>query len=178
MQSITDSQGTELKGQTCCNGSSVLDFTGICKDGASALVSKLGELLANLQVCYTNVRGFHWTITGHSFFTLHSKFEDQYNDLAEKIDEVAERILTLGGIPENNFSKYLQVSSIKEVTGVCCGKAAVTNILESYKVIIAIEKEIMELANSAKDEATLSLISDYLKAQEKTVWMFVAYLKG
>ncbi|MDR1897932.1 MAG: DNA starvation/stationary phase protection protein [Prevotellaceae bacterium] len=176
MQSSINSQ--ELQGQSCSKGSSVLDFTGICKDGAGSLVSKLGVLLANFQVFYTNLRGFHWKIAGNSFFTLHTKFEDQYDNLAGKIDEVAERILTLGGSPENNFSQYLQISDIKEVSDICCGKAAVTNILESYKVVIALEREILELAGSVKDEATASLISDYLKEQEKTVWMFTAYLKS
>jgi starvation-inducible DNA-binding protein len=154
----------------------VIDYTGIKKEGAAAIVSELGVLLADFQIFYANMRGFHWNIKGKSFFALHAKFEEQYDYLAEKVDEVAERILMLDGTPENNFSQYLTVSTIKEISGVSCEIEIVNVVLDSYKTIIAKERSIVNLANQYGDDATASLISDYIKEQEKTVWMLVAFL--
>jgi starvation-inducible DNA-binding protein len=153
-----------------------IDFTGIKKEGADAIVSELSNLLADFQIFYSNVRGFHWNIKGKSFFLLHGKFENQYDYLAEKVDEIAERILMLGGTPENSYSHYLKVSSIKEVSGVSCETEILNSFLDSYKTIIAKEKAIISLACEYNDESTVSLLSDYVKEQEKTIWMFVAFL--
>ena len=104
------------------------------------VVSALHQLLADFQVHYTNLRGFHWDIKGHGFFVLHGKFEDMYNDAAEKVDEIAERILMLGGTPENKFSEYLKVAKVKEISGITCGGEAVEHILE-LTVILSVKKE-------------------------------------
>ena len=84
-----------------------LEFIKLNESGANNVVASLQQLLADFQVYYTNLRGFHWNIKGHGFFVLHGKFEDMYNNAAEKVDELAERILMLGGEPENKFSEYL-----------------------------------------------------------------------
>ena len=73
-----------------------LDYLHLNENKVNSVVSALHQLLADFQVHYTNLRGFHWDIKGHGFFVLHSKFEDMYNDAAEKVDEIAERILMLG----------------------------------------------------------------------------------
>ena len=111
---------------------------------------------------------------GHGFFVLHSKYEELYNDAAEKVDEVAERILQLGSTPESRFSVYLQTSEIKEADVVSCSKEAVDLLLDYYKTLIARERRIIEVASDANDDTTVSLVSDFLKEQEKTVWMLVA----
>jgi starvation-inducible DNA-binding protein len=154
----------------------IIDFTGIKKDGAKAIVSELGKLLADFQVFYANMRGFHWNIKGKGFFALHAKFEEQYDYLADKVDEIAERILMLDGTPENNYSQYLKISSIKEVSGVSCETEIVNSILDSYKTIIAKERAIVSLANDYNDESTANLLGDYIQEQEKTVWMLIAFL--
>lgn len=105
---------------------------------------------------------------------MHSKYEELYNDAAEKVDEVAERILQLGATPESRFSNYLKVSEIKEAGTVSCAMEGLDLLLSTYKTIIAREREIIELATDAKDDTTVSLISDFLKDQEKTVWMLAA----
>lgn len=152
-----------------------LDYLSLDEKAAGKIVESLQQLLADFQVFYTNLRGFHWNIKGHSFFTLHSKFEEMYDDTAEKVDEIAERILMLGGIPVSKFSEYLKVAKVKEVDNVSCGEVAVKNILETYKTIIAEERKVLALAAEVADEATVSLMSDYLTEQEKLVWMLVAY---
>jgi starvation-inducible DNA-binding protein len=88
---------------------------------------------------------------------------------------LAERILMLGGEPENKFSEYLKVARVKEVSGVSCGDEALKNILDTYGHLIDEERKLLSLASGAGDEATVALMSDYLKEQEKLVWMLVAY---
>lgn len=141
------------------------------------LAEKLNLLLANYQIFYINARGFHWNIAGEKFFELHAKFEELYNDSLVKIDEIAERILTLGYTPLHSFSAYLENSTIKEVTNVSDGKKAIEQVLSGFKKLIEGERELLNLSGEAEDEGTNSLMSDYIRQQEKLVWMYSAYLK-
>ena len=152
-----------------------LNYIKLNESGVANVVSALHQLLADFQVYYTNLRGLHWNIKGHGFFVLHEKFESMYDDAAEKVDEIAERILMLGGVPKNKFSEYLKVAKIKEVSDVACGSDAVSNILETYGYLIGEERKIIELANEAGDDVTADLMTGYLKEQEKMVWMLVAF---
>ena len=152
-----------------------LDYIKLDSVAAAKVVDSLQQLLADYQVFYANLRGFHWNIKGHGFFVLHSKFEELYDNAAEKADELAERILMLGGVPKNKFSDYLKVSNVQEVEGVSCGDEALKNILETYSYFIAEERKLLAIASQAGDEATVALMSDYLKEQEKMVWKLCAY---
>ena len=98
-----------------------------------------------------------------------------YNDTASKIDEIAERILTLGGTPENKFSEYLKIAHIAEVSGVTRSSEAVEHVLETYKHFIAEERKLIEVANEANDAVTVDMLTGYLKEQEKMIWMLVAF---
>lgn len=153
-----------------------LNVIGLDKGGAEVLAAKLNTLLANYQVLYMNVRGFHWNVRGERFFELHVKFEETYNDLLLKIDEIAERILTLGQRPQHAYSNYLSGSEIKEATNVVDGRECVKELLEGYKVVIQHQRDILEAAGEIQDEGTASLMSDYISEQEKTAWMLTAYL--
>lgn len=154
-----------------------LNSIGLEKDKSAKLAEKLNELLANYSIFYQNTRGYHWNIKGEKFFELHVKFEELYNDLILKIDEVAERILTLGHTPEHSYSAYAKTSSIKISDKVTDGVEAVKNILDSFKTIIIMQREILELSGEADDEGTNALMSDYIREQEKLVWMYSAFLK-
>lgn len=154
------------------------DYLHINEAAANQVAEALAALLADFQVFYTNLRGFHWNIKGHAFFTLHAKFEELYNDAAEKVDEIAERILMLGNEPENRFSEYLKVARVREVSGVSCASAALDNVLETLSHLIKEERRIIALASELNDESTQAQISGYLQEQEKTVWMLVAWAKN
>jgi starvation-inducible DNA-binding protein len=93
-----------------------------------------------------------------------------------KIDEVAERILTLGHSPNHNYSHYARISKIAESKEVSDGIKSVTNILESFKIIITLQRELLILSAEAGDEGTNAQMSDYIRAQEKLVWMYSAFL--
>jgi starvation-inducible DNA-binding protein len=152
-----------------------LNYLNLNENKVANVVAALQNLLADFQVYYTNLRGFHWEIKGRGFFVLHEKFESMYDDAAAKIDEIAERILTLGGTPENKFSEYLKVTRVAEVSGVSSSREAVENILATYKHFIAEERKLIELAEEANDVVTADLLTGYLKEQEKMIWMLVAF---
>lgn len=154
-----------------------LNRIGLSPKKSEQLASKLNQLLADFQVFYINARGFHWNIAGEKFFELHLKFEEIYNDALLKIDEIAERILTLGHTPLHSFTSYTKNSAIKEATNVSDGKKAVELVLNGYKTLITLEREILELSGKANDEGTNALMSDYIREQEKLVWMYSAFLK-
>jgi starvation-inducible DNA-binding protein len=153
-----------------------LNVIGLDAKKCQKLADDLNDLLTNYQVFYMNVRGYHWNIKGEKFFELHLKFEELYTDALLKIDEIAERILTLGHTPVHSYTEYLKKSEIKEKTNVTDGKEALAQILENFKIILTKEREILSLSAEADDEGTNSLISDYVSQQEKLVWMYSAYL--
>jgi len=149
---------------------------GLDTTKAKQLADKLNELLANYSIFYQNTRGYHWNIRGDKFFELHVKFEELYNDLLLKIDEVAERILTLGHTPRHTYTDYKSSSSIRESKQVSDGIKAVAGILESFKILISIQRDLLSMSSEAGDEGTNALMSDYIRAQEKLVWMYSAFL--
>lgn len=153
-----------------------LNSIGIDTKKANSLAEKLNELLANYSIFYQNTRGYHWNIKGEKFFELHLKFEELYNDLLLKIDEIAERILTLENTPIHNYSEYKSLSKIKESKQVNDGKTAVSQILDSFQKIMVLQREILTHSADANDEGTNALMSDYIRMQEKLIWMYSAYL--
>ena len=150
---------------------------GLDSSKAKNLADKLNELLANYSIFYQNTRGYHWNIKGEKFFELHLKFEELYNDLLLKIDELAERILTLGHIPKHNYTDYRTTSKIKESSQVSDGIKAVEDILASFQTIIIFQRELLTISSDADDEGTNALMSDYVREQEKLVWMYSSFLK-
>ncbi len=157
---------------------SKLNAIGLDEAKAADLAGRLNTLLANYSIFYQNTRGYHWNIRGEKFFELHVKFEELYNDLLLKIDEIAERILTLGFSPAHNYSDYHTMASIKESREVADGMRAVENILNSFQTIISIQRELLKISEDANDEGTNALMSDYIRAQEKLVWMYSAFLNN
>ena len=154
-----------------------LDFLGLDNAKVQPVAQALNQLLADYQVFYANLRGFHWNVRGKGFFTLHEAYEKLYNTVAEQVDEVAERILQLGDRPENRYSEYLKVSNLKEDGFEREGRHALDRVLDTLKTLIAQERAIIELANEANDDVTVALMGDYLKGQEKLVWMLLSFLE-
>lgn len=153
-----------------------MNAIGINEQQSTKLIERLNELLADYMMFYQNSRGLHWNIRGEKFFELHLKFEELYTNLLLKVDEVAERILTLGGTPLHTFGDYGSASKIKPVRNVSNGQEAIQTILESFKTVILSQRKLLTLSAEAGDEGTNALMSDYIREQEKMVWMYSAYL--
>ncbi|MEM6800334.1 MAG: Dps family protein [Bacteroidota bacterium] len=152
------------------------NFIGLDEHKAQNLAESLNELLANYQVFYQNVRGYHWNIKGEKFFELHTKFEELYGNLQLKIDEIAERILTLGATPLHSFKAYTQLAKVKTVENVHDAKEAVRGILEAFHLLLFLQRALLKESEEAQDEGSNALMSDYIREQEKLVWMYAAYL--
>jgi starvation-inducible DNA-binding protein len=153
-----------------------MNSIGLDKKKTEKLADKLNNLLADYMMFYQNTRGLHWNIKGEKFFELHLKFEELYTNLLLKVDEVAERILTLGAIPLHTFDDYKDTAKIKSVKNVSDGKQGVQTILEAFEILIIRQRELLNLTADAEDEGTNALMSDYIREQEKLVWMYSSYL--
>ncbi len=149
---------------------------GLDPKKSEKLAIELNELLANLQLYYQNLRGLHWNIQGENFFELHVKFEELYNDSQEKIDMVAERILTLGHTPLHTFEDYLKLAKVPIGKNISSDRASLELIVNSLSILLEKERVILNLSDEAEDEGTNSMMSDFIAEQEKLVWMFSAWL--
>ncbi|MDY0089481.1 MAG: Dps family protein [Flavobacteriaceae bacterium] len=154
-----------------------MNILGLEIKKAEALSDELNILLANFQVYYQNLRGLHWNIRGKRFFDLHVKFEELYNDSQIKIDLIAERVLTLGGIPLHTFSDYVANNKLPVGKNISKDVDAINLVVNSLSNLLKIERVILNLSDEAEDEGTNSMMSDFIKEQEKTIWMMKAWLE-
>ncbi|MBJ7880855.1 Dps family protein [Gelidibacter salicanalis] len=153
-----------------------LNTIGLNAKKAKDLANDLNDLLANFQVYYQNLRGIHWNIKGKRFFDLHVKFEELYTDANLKVDEIAERILTLGETPLHTFEDYSKRAKVKVGKNVSQDEKTVELIVDSLSELLRIERMILDKSAETGDEGTNSMMSDFITEQEKTVWMMKAWL--
>ncbi len=139
-------------------------------------IDKLNRLLSTYQVHYQNLRSLHWNIKGENFFELHAKYEEQYTRTQVIIDDLAERILSLGETPLYSFEAYLAHSAIQSNPLIEQGKKGVEYIAEAQSKLLELERELLDLSASGDDEGTNSMMSDLIREKEKTSWMFKAWL--
>lgn len=143
---------------------------------SEVVIEQLNTVLANYHIFYMNVRGYHWNVKGSDFFTLHAKFEELYTELQLQIDAIAERILTVRGTPNHSYSDFVKVSAVKEDKNVTDGRACVQGLLTGLNMLIAKQREVIELAEKDEDQGTADLLTGYVQEQEKLVWMYGAFL--
>ncbi|WP_370479091.1 Dps family protein [Tamlana flava] len=153
-----------------------LNSIGLDTEKTKVLAKDLNHLLANFQIYYQNLRGIHWNIKGKRFFDLHVKFEELYTDANIKVDEIAERILTLGETPLHTFEDYSSRAQVPVGKNISQDERAVKLIVDSLTELLKIERIILEKSDDANDEGTNSMMSDFITEQEKTVWMMKAWL--
>jgi len=122
------------------------------------------------------LRNFHWNVSGHNFFDLHEQFEDMYNDAKVKVDEIAERILTLRFQPESNFTQYLDISNLSEVSSDIEDFEMVAALLRDHSKIISQMRITIDVADKNEDEGTIDLVGAYIRELEKTSWMLDAWI--
>lgn len=139
-------------------------------------VQELNVLLADYHLYYQKLRNFHWNIVGQSFFDLHEQFEEMYNDAKLKIDEIAERILTLRFQPRSNFTDYLKMSNLSEASSELEDSEMVKALLEDHGNIITQMRKVVDVADENDDEGTIDLVGAYIRELEKTSWMIDAWL--
>lgn len=153
-----------------------LNSIGLDISKSKSLSKDLNRLLANFQRYYQNLRGIHWNIKGKRFFDLHVKFEELYTDANLKVDEIAERILTLGGVPLHTFEDYISSSKVPVGKDITKDEDAIRLIVDSLSQLLIIERAILDASDEASDEGTNAMMSEFITQQEKTVWMMKAWL--
>ncbi|QAA81261.1 DNA starvation/stationary phase protection protein [Aequorivita sp. H23M31] len=152
-----------------------MGYLNLDKKKTAATAKQLNILLADYHLYYQKVRNFHWNVVGHNFFDLHIKFEEMYEDAKTKIDEIAERILTLRYQPTSNFSDYLKMSSIKEDSENTKDMEMVKKLLEDHGKLLKQMREVVDTAEKAEDEGTIDMIGGYIGHIEKISWMLDAW---
>ena len=144
----------------------------------SKTVEKLNLYLTNLNVLYRKVQNYHWNVTGTGFFAIHSKLEEYYDGINEQIDNVAERILAIGGRPLGTLKDYLEVTTIKEAKNEeLPGNVALTEVKKDFESMLSLVKEIKEAADEEGDFGSSALVDEYIDTYEKDIWMLNAFLK-
>ena len=149
---------------------------GLEKAELTPAIKALNALLSSYHLFYINVRGYHWNVKGEHFFFLHTKFDELYTELQLQIDEIAERILTLGGTALHAYSDFAERSGIKEDKGVFDGRACVLGVVKGLQTLIEEQRAVIEIAESASDQGTADIVTGYIQAQEKEIWMYNAFL--
>ena len=134
-------------------------------------VEKLNKVLSDLQVVYQNLRTMHWLVKGEQFFMLHKYYEELYNETAETVDEVAERILMLGGTPLHQFTDYLKNADVEPVVEVPKGKESLKLVAKNYNYLLSSYRELNAYAAEYGDEGTAALFSELIGSTEKKLWM-------
>ncbi len=152
-----------------------MNYLGFKKGQVGETGRQLNQLLANYHIYYQNLRNFHWNVSGENFFDLHEKFEELYNDARVKIDEIAERILTLRLRPMSRMSDYLEYAEVKEAAALEDDHEMVNHILEDHQVIIENMRGVIRTADEVEDEGTIDMVGGFLAELEKTSWMFDAW---
>lgn len=152
-----------------------MSYLGLDKEKTGKTVQELNVLLADYHLYYQKLRNFHWNIIGKNFFDLHEKFEELYDDAKVKVDEIAERILTLRFQPTSNLSEYLKTSNIKESSSDLTDSKMIETLLDDHRILLNQMRNIIEVAEKGGDEGTIDLIGAYIRELEKTSWMLDAW---
>ena len=140
------------------------------------VVDLLNDYLANYHIHYQKLRGCHWNIKGQNFFTLHVKFEELYTNAQLTIDEIAERVLTLGKPPHSRFADYIQESKIKEIDTIGMKDLDMVDaILDDMSTLIEIEREILDATASAGDDGSNDMVNRFMQFKEKNTWMLRSF---
>ena len=152
-----------------------MNYLGLDENKTVNTVKELNVLLADYHLYYQKLRNFHWNVMGENFFDLHVKFEELYEDAKTKVDEIAERILTLRFQPTSNLSDYLEISSIKESPSNLSDSEMIKTLLNDHGILLIQLRKVSEIAQKGGDDGTMDLIGGYIGELEKTSWMLDAW---
>ena len=148
-----------------------MSYLGLDEKKTTKTVQELNILLADYHIYYQKLRNFHWNVIGKNFFDLHVKFEELYDDAKLKVDEIAERILTLRFQPDSNLSDYLKASNLKESSSDLTDTKMIQTLLDDHGILLKQMRKVTEVADKGGDEGTIDLIGAYIRELEKTSWM-------
>ncbi len=147
---------------------------GIKTEDREAIAEALKVLLADSYTLYLQTHNFHWNVTGPQFRELHLMFEEHYTELAIAVDDIAERIRTLGVAAPGTYSEFARLSQISEVQGVPAAAEMISILNNGHETVVRSCRAVLSLAQNAGDESTAALVGDRMRVHEKTAWMLRA----
>lgn len=151
---------------------------GINKKDRGKIAEGLSRLLADSYTLYLTTHNFHWNVTGPMFNTLHLMFEEQYTELAEAVDAVAERIRSLGFPAPGTYSEFVKLTSLKEPKAGLSAEDMVRHLVKGHEAVTRTARELMPKVNDANDEPSADLLTQRMQVHEKTAWMLRSLLEG
>lgn len=150
---------------------------GISDDNRKAIADGLSAVLADTFALYIKTHGFHWNVTGPMFNTLHTMFMQQYTELWNALDEIAERIRALGYPAPASFTQFAKLTSVAEEAGVPRAEDMIRQLVEGHETVARTARRIFPLAEEANDQPTADLLTQRLQIHEKTAWMLRSLLE-
>lgn len=150
---------------------------GIAESDRKAISDGLSRLLADTYTLYLKTHGFHWNVTGPQFNSLHNMFMDQYTELWNALDAIAERIRSLGHFAPASYAQYAALSSIREETGAPKANEMLRQLVEGHEAVTRTARTVFPLAEQGGDESTVDLLTQRLQIHEKTAWMLRSMLE-
>jgi starvation-inducible DNA-binding protein len=144
---------------------------GIEEKDRKKIADGLSRLLADTYTLYLKTHNYHWNVTGSMFQTLHLMFEEQYTELQQAVDLIAERIRALGFPAPGSFAEFLRLTSIQESPGVPDSNTMIRNLTEGQEAVVRTARSLFPIVEEAHDEPTADLLTQRMQVHEKTAWM-------
>ncbi len=141
------------------------------------VIEALERLLADSYLLYLKTQNYHWNVTGPMFTSLHTLFENQYSELSEAIDEIAERIRSLGGIAPGSFKQFYELASIQEESKVPKSTEMIQQLISDLEVVHQTSTAVIQAAEEVEDSATADLGVRRIDIQQKAAWMLRSHLE-
>jgi starvation-inducible DNA-binding protein len=150
---------------------------GISEASRKDIADGISRVLADSYILYVKTHNFHWNVTGPLFNTLHTMFEQQYTELAEAVDEIAERIRALGFPAPGSYKQFIELSSIEEETGVPDAEDMIRQLVQGQEAVARTARQVLPVAAEVSDEPTVDLLTQRMQIHEKNAWMLRSMLK-
>lgn len=150
---------------------------GLTDEHREKIAAALNRLLADSYMLYLKTHNYHWNVTGMNFQPLHELFEEQYTELAEAIDAIAEQIRTLGHFAPGSFKEYSKMTTIREEDSVPDDKTMVKRLQEANEAVIRTARKALPACEEAGDEASLDLATERIRTHSKVAWMLRSHLQ-
>ncbi|MBE9127815.1 MULTISPECIES: Dps family protein [unclassified Coleofasciculus] len=150
---------------------------GIGEQDRKEIADGLSRLLADTYTLYLKTHYFHWNVTGPMFHSLHTMFEEEYTELAVAVDDIAERIRTIGYTAPGSYSEFSELSSIEETRGVPDAEEMVRLLVEGNEAVVRTARAAFPAAERANDESTVDMLTERMRTHEKTAWMLRSMIR-
>lgn len=144
---------------------------GIKESDRKKVAHGLSELLADSYTLYLKTHNYHWNVTGPQFRTLHLMFEEHYTELATAVDLIAERIRSLGFKAPGSYKEFQKLMSMSEPEGSLNANEMIVDLVHSHEAVVRKAREVLEMGETAGDQASVDLVTQRIQLHEKTAWM-------